>query len=170
MSPFFPVPVKTQEPLTVRGHVTQIRGNRIAFTGAELTATNPMLHTWAVPMGSNWRVISIIVRWYQAAADQQTLSVGLSQAPGVATSDIIYDSLRTAINANTASIHQVIATIGGSNFNYAVANGVGNYNTTFLSLPDIWLGQGQEANLAFHDANVGDSAICYISYEEEVIV
>jgi len=167
---FFPVPVRTQEPVSTRERVVDIRGNHLYFTGAQLSAANPMLFAWDVPMGCNWRVLSIIVRWAQNVAQQQTLALGLSQRPGTPISDIIWDTLRTAINANQISIHQVMATVDGGAFNYAVANGVGNYNTTWVPLPNVWIQEGQQVNLAFHNANVADDAHVYISYEEERVL
>ena len=71
----FRFPVTTQEPVKTRGRVIPVR-NVYRYMAPPVTTDIP------VPIGSNWRIVNVLVRYAQFGANNQYMTMNLeSSAP-----------------------------------------------------------------------------------------
>ena len=157
------VPVTTQEPVKTRGRVIPVR-NIYRYMAPPTTLELP------VPVGTNWRIVNVLVRYLQFGANNQYMTFNLETSMPDASGNVIFGDGISIPNQGSGGVYHGVWTVGGGVFYQTVTIAAVNHYLYHYALPDVWLEGGSVLELAFFNVNANDNVNVWIAYEEENVL
>ena len=160
MSPFFPVPVKTQEPIQIRPSSGIVRTE---YYNAPLTAVvTDYTYRLTVPSGKRFLILGIVYRCVMNADTDQYLQVAfVNDMPSY---NIVYLTRCSPYTAN--GIYVGSLALGSSEGASTLTDGAITYYEQRIGLPGIVLQGNWSLDFIFNNFDTNSSANVYITYEE----
>jgi len=160
---FFPVPVRTQEPIHVVGARSTTRTVNINGVGDVGAGDYELIVT--CPSGHRYRIIGVVWRndW-NADTDQY---MKLSYITNQPVKNVVYTHYCAPYVAQGR--YTGAGCIGGSESNVTFSEGAQPYSETTVRLPDIVLEDDWYFVLAAHNVGAASTYNLYVTYEDMVL-
>ena len=161
MSPFFPVPVRTQEPVQVSEERAPVALRVRRFT--HNAGSTDFQDTLTVSPGYKWRIISITGTLYPGAVNNQRSRVVIrSDTPDNTSGNVVYDCWSMHCGA---ALHRVLGLWVHGASRAPVT--MGTYQQYTEALPELWLPPNYRIDIFGTNVHALDVYQYYVAYEEE---